>query len=112
MTTRATRGRQLVGAIHPGTGKALNNILSGTISIDPGSIGAASRVATNFTLTGAVAGDPLFMNPPAGLNDDLLFVGCAVTADNQGTVYLYNPTGAPIDDAAATWTYTSLAVAA
>jgi hypothetical protein len=40
------------------------------------------------------------MNPPADLNDDLLFVGCAVTGTDEGTVYLYNPTGGSINDTA------------
>lgn len=75
----------------------------GTVSIDPGSIATVTRAGTTFALPGAKAGDVLVMQPPAALNDDLLFVGCDVTADDVGTVYLYNPTGSGIDDTARTW---------
>ena len=43
------------------------------------------------------------MTPPATLNDDLLYVGARVTADDTVTVYLYNPTGGGIDDGALDW---------
>lgn len=76
------------------------------VAINPASIAANSRGAITFTLTGAAVGDSISMQPPAALHDDLLFVGCRVTGADQGTVYLYNPTGAPIDDAETTWTVT------
>lgn len=108
MSTRATKGTQLVGAINIGGKKTVKGVLNSTVAIDPGSIAAATRAAVTFTLTGAKAGDALVLQPPAGLHDDLLFVGCEVTADDTGTVYLYNPTGSAIDDASATWRYTLL----
>jgi hypothetical protein len=35
-----------------------------------------SRGATTFTLTGAQRLEIIIVNPPADLNDDLIFVGC------------------------------------
>lgn len=87
------------------SGSAMYGITKGTVSINPASIAATSRAATTFTVTGAASGDILIMSPPAGLNDDLLFVGARVTGTDQGTVYLYNPTGGAIDDGALTWDY-------
>ena len=78
----------------------------GTIAIDPGSIGSVTRGAITWTLTGAAVGDRLVMEPPAALNDDLIYAGCRVTADNQATVYIYNPTGGTIEYASQTWNYT------
>jgi hypothetical protein len=102
---RITKGEASMGAVQVGTGDTVYGFDFGTVSINPASIAATSRGATTFTLTGAKTGDVLVMNPPSGLNDDLVFAGCAVTGTSEGTVYLYNPTGSAIDDAAATWTY-------
>lgn len=78
---------------------------TGTTSLDFASIAATTRGSVTFTLTGAAAGDMIHMQPPAGLEDDLLFVGAEVTGANTVTVYLYNPTAGAIDPAAATWRY-------
>jgi len=84
----------------------MKKIIAASVSINPASIAATSRGATTFTVTGAVVGDRITMEPPEGLNDDLLFVGARVTAADTATVYLYNPTIAAIDDVALTWDYT------
>jgi len=102
---RITKGEASMGALVVGTTDVVYGFDFGTISINPDSIATVTRGATTFTLTGAKVGDVLVMNPPAALNDDLLYVGCAVTGDDEGTVYLYNPTVGAIDNAAATWTY-------
>lgn len=102
---RITKGEASMGAVQVGTGDVVYGFDFGTVSIDPASIAATTRVGTDFTLTGAKVGDVLVLNPPAGLNDDLIFAGAAVTADNTGTVYLYNPTAGAINDTARTWTY-------
>jgi sarcosine oxidase gamma subunit len=102
---RITKGEAAVGAIIIGSGDTVYGTDFGTASVNPASIPATSRVATTFTITGAKVGDVLVVNPPADLNDDLLFVGAAITADNTATVYLYNPTADEIDDSARTYTY-------
>jgi hypothetical protein len=45
------------------------------------------------------------LQPPSTLNNDLLYVGCRVTAANTLTIYLYNTTGGTIDDGALNWDY-------
>jgi hypothetical protein len=93
-----------------GGGSLIKKIASGTVSLDPGNIATVTRGTVTFTLTGARAGDVIVMQPPAALNDDLIFAGAAVTADDTVTVYLYNPTGGGINDGANDWTYTWLDV--
>lgn len=102
---RITKGEAAVGAMQIGTGDTVYGTDAGTTSLDPGSIGATTRGSVTFTLTGAKTGDIVVMNPPAGLNDDLIFCGATVTAADTVTVYLYNPTAGSINDTASTWTY-------
>jgi len=102
---RLTRGEAAVGALQIGTNDTVYGIEFGTVAIDPASIAATSRGATTFTLTGAKTTDIIIVNPPSGLNDDLLFVGAAVTAANTVSIYLYNPTASAIDQAEATFSY-------
>lgn len=103
--TRITRATGMLGGVNIGGGSTIYQIKTGTVSINPGSIAAVTRAGTTFTVTGAAAGDVLVLNPPAALNDDLLYVGAAVTGANEGTVYLYNASGDAIDDSARDWRY-------
>ena len=96
---------QVEGLIIGTEGSLLLRARVGTISVDPASIAAVTRGAPTFTLAGAKVGDIIVAQPPAALNDDLVFCGADVTADNTVTLYLYNPTAGPIDDAAQTWRY-------
>lgn len=112
---RATKGTSLVGSLHldgshntVGPGPILFNIQHGTVSVNPASLAATTKAGTAVTLAGIAVGDMVVMEPPATLEDDLLFCGAAVTNDDEVTIYLYNPTGAPIDGAALTWRYTWL----
>jgi hypothetical protein len=84
--------------------KNLNGFLSGTVSVNPPSILATSRASVSVTIAGVVATDIVVMEPPATLNDDLIYCGCEAGA---GVVYvnIYNPTGAAIDDSARDWKY-------
>lgn len=102
-----TRGKAKVGGLVIGpTGGLIKTLKTATVSINPASIAATTRGATTFTVTGAAVGDLLIMQPPATLNDDLVFAGCAITAADTGTVYLYNTTAGAIDDVALSWVYT------
>lgn len=105
MANRFTKGKGLFGALNVGGGADISKISSGTVSLNPGSISATTRGTVTFTLTGADTTDIIVMTPPAALDDDLLFVGAAVTSANTVTVYLYNPTAGAIDDSARTWSY-------
>jgi hypothetical protein len=86
-------------------GTQLSKLRMGTIAIDPPSVASVSRGAATATLTGAKVGDVVVLLPPAALNDDLVFCGADVTADDTLTAYLYNPTGGAIDDSSRTWRY-------
>ena len=102
---RLTRGEAAVGALQIGDNDTVYGIEFGTVAIDPANLNATSRGATTFTLTGAKTTDIIIVNPPATLNDDLIFAGAAVTADDTVTIYIYNPTAGSIDQASATFSY-------
>ena len=102
---RLTRGEAAVGALQIGTNDTVYGIEFGTVAIDPASLAATTRAATTFTLTGAKTTDIIIVNPPSTLNDDLLFVGAAVTAADTVSIYFYNPTASAIDQASATFSY-------
>jgi hypothetical protein len=91
-----------------GSGSTVYTVTSGTISIDPGNIASTTKGSVTFTLTGASTTDRIFLQPPTGLNSGLLYCGADITASNTVTIYLYNTTGAGIDDGANTWKYTFL----
>jgi hypothetical protein len=105
LVNRLTKGEAAVGALQIGDNDMVYGIEFGTVAIDPASINATTRGATTFTLTGAATTDIIIVNPPATLNDDLIFAGAAVTAADTVTIYLYNPTAAGIDQASATFSY-------
>jgi len=106
MKMQITDGVALVGGINVGGGNIdLTKINNGSVSVNPGSIATVARGAIAVTIAGVAVGDIVHMIPPAGLNDDLLFVGVRVTAANTVNIYLYNPTVGAIDDGALTWDY-------
>lgn len=102
---RISRGEVSMGAASIGGKDTVYGIDFGTVALDPGSISTVSRGTVTFTLTGAKTTDIIIMNPPSGLNDDLIFAGARITAADTVTVYLYNPTGGSIDDGELTWSY-------
>jgi hypothetical protein len=78
----------------------------GTVSLNPGSIAAASQGTVTGTITGAKQGDQVFMTPQ-GLDNKLAFAGAKITADDTVTVYLNNVIDATtaVDGASLTWDY-------
>lgn len=106
-THQLLRGKARLGSLTiGGSGTLVKKLVTSTVSLNPASIASVTRVGTTFTVTGAATGDVLIAQPPATLNDDLVYVGCAITAANTGTIYLYNPTGGAIDDGALNWIVT------
>lgn len=105
VVNRISKGEVAVGALVVGDNDTVYGIEFGTVALDPGSISTVSRGTVTFTLTGAATTDIIIMNPPATLNDDLIFAGARVTSANTVTVYLYNPTGGSINDGELTWSY-------
>lgn len=84
-------------------GSAIKKIKSGTIAINPAEIGAGAILKQTFTLTGAAAGDLVVMIPPDAIEAGLVPLGTRVTAANTVTLYILNPTAAPINGADLTW---------
>ncbi len=83
----------------------IQGIQTGTVSLDPGSIGAQTRGSVTFNLPGAAPGDIVILQPPTGLNAGLAYAGARVTAANTVSVFIANITGVSIDDGAQTWEY-------
>jgi hypothetical protein len=90
------------GTLRVGGGTVVANILSATATLDFPSIGSNGTETLTITVTGAVAGDSVFLGCPAGLDADLVF--CAsVTAADTVTVRMHNSSGGSIDPASATF---------
>jgi hypothetical protein len=90
------------GTLRVGGGTVVANILSATATLDFGSIGSNATETLTITVTGAVAGDSVFLGCPAGLDAGLVF--CAsVTAADTVTVRMHNSTGGAVDQASATF---------
>ena len=77
--------------------------LSGTVSVDPPSIGAAAVGSVAVTIAGLKATDIVMLEPPAALETTLIPKGWVV-ADGQVTIYIYNAAGT-VDGTARNWTY-------
>lgn len=105
--TEFDQGFAHYGGLSVGKGAVADiyGIKTGQVSVNPPSIATVSRAAVAVTITGVKVGDKVVFEPPATLNDDLLFVGARVTGDDTVTIYIYNPTAGPIDDGALNWDY-------
>lgn len=82
-------------------GTAIVKHLSGTASLDFGSIAANTTAALDITITGAAAGDSVTITPDGVPEAGLVWSGLAGT--DKVTVRLGNVTTAAIDPAARTW---------
>jgi len=89
----------------------VSQVLRGTATVDPPSIGAAGKTSVTFTVTGAQVGDVVDVQPPAALETGLVVVAARVSALNTVQVDLYNPTAGAIDGTSRSWTYTVLGLA-
>jgi hypothetical protein len=87
-----------------GSGSDVTKITKAVVSIDPPSIAAGAVADVAVTVTGAVVGDSVVVNPPtAGLTAGLLVCQARVSAANTVTVRLHNASAGVIDEAAANW---------
>jgi hypothetical protein len=90
------------GTLRVGGGTVVANILSATATLDFPSIGSNGTETLTITVTGAVAGDSVFLGCPAGLDAGLVF--CAsVTAADTVTVRMHNSSGGSVDPASGTF---------
>lgn len=101
LTTFSGPVRSLNGFI-AGNGNTITKVLSGSASLNFGSIGAAAQADLTITITGAAVGDEVIMALPAAPTAGLIF-NAFVSAANTVTVRASNITAAPIDPAAATF---------
>jgi hypothetical protein len=90
------------GTLRVGGGTVVASILSATATLDFPSIGSNDTETLTMTVTGAVAGDSVFLGVPAGLDPGLIF--CAsVTAADTVTVRMHNSSGGSVDPASGTF---------
>lgn len=93
-------------SIAVGSGTAITKIVRGTVAVNPASVAADTVATQTFTLTGAVVGDSLTLNPPAaGLTAGLLVLQAWVSAADTISIVFFNHTASPIDEGSANWTY-------
>ena len=83
-------------------GLGIKAIATGTATVDPASIAANTGGTVDVTITGVATDDTIIFNPPA-LTAGLLYVGCRAQSANTARIFLFNVTGAPIDEPSGTW---------
>lgn len=88
-------------------GTTLTKMVKGTVTVNPASVAANSVSTQTFTLTGAMVGDSLQLNPPAaGLTTGLVVLPSWVSAADTVSIVFQNTTASPIDEPSGSWTYT------
>lgn len=76
--------------------------ITGTGTIDYGSIAAGAVGTGTVTVTGAVVGDAVAVGVPSTFNTGLLAFGFVSAADTV-TIRVFNGTGSPVDPASGTF---------
>jgi hypothetical protein len=90
------------GTLRVGGGTVVQTILSATATLNFPSISSNDTHTLTITVTGAVAGDSVFLGVPATLEAGLIF--CAsVTAADTVTVQMHNSSGGSVDPASGTF---------
>jgi hypothetical protein len=102
LTTFSGPVRSLNGFIASDGSKTITKVLSGSASLNFGSIGAAAQADLTITVTGAAVGDEVIMALPAAPAAGLVF-NAFVSATDTVTVRASNITAAPVDPDAATY---------
>jgi len=85
-----------------GSGATIAKVLSGSASLNFGSIAAAAQADLTITVTGAAAGDEVIMGLPAAPAAGIVF-NAFVSAANTVTIRASNISAASVDPAAATY---------
>lgn len=100
-----TSGSPTFAGLRIDSGPFIKQVLTGTISIDPGVINGHSRGFVDVTITGAAVGDIVIMQPPSGLDTALMYGGCVVTGADTVRVFIGNLANGNVNDGAQTWVY-------
>ena len=95
-------GRALLDDADAAAQRQTLGILSGSGTLDFGSIAAQESAELTVTVTGAATGDAVQLAPPSGIEANLTWCGYVSAADTV-TVRVSNATASPIDPASATW---------
>lgn len=102
LTTFSGPVRSLNGFIASDGSSTITKVLSGSASLDFGSISAATQADLTITVTGAAVGDEVVMALPAAPAAGIVF-NAFVSAANTVTVRASNISGSPVNPAAATY---------
>jgi hypothetical protein len=91
------------------TGRPTGNLVSGSFTLDPGSIAAGAQELETVTIPGVVVGDTVVINPAAALTAGLIAPGYVrVSAPNTVIFSIENNSAGAIDQASGTWYFTVL----
>jgi hypothetical protein len=89
-----------------GGGTTVTYVQKGTVAADLASISTLDVGEITLTITGAVVGDAVIVNPvAAGLTTGLFIADARVSATDTVKVRVYNSTGGSVDEASQLWTY-------
>jgi hypothetical protein len=102
LTTFSGPVRSLNGFIASDGSNTITKVLSGSASLDFGSITNATQASLTITVVGAAVGDEVIMALPAAPTAGLVF-NAFVSAADTVTVRASNISAAPVDPAAATF---------
>lgn len=90
------------GAVTIGGGTAITKVLSATATLDFPSISGNDTHLLTMTVTGAIAGNAVFIGVPAALDANLIWQA-SVTAADTVTIRMHNASGASVDPASGTY---------
>jgi hypothetical protein len=93
-----------VGRLNVGAGSNIKKIASATAVVAQTIIGAGNKESATFTLTGAAVGDIVIVEPPTGLDQNLIVSDIGVFSADTVTIKLYNKDNDP-KDAGGTYRY-------
>jgi hypothetical protein len=99
-----TGDAEVRGGLIVSSGTKVNNIIAGTISVDPASVGAGACLDTPVAVAAAAAGDRVMWTAPAGVTADISWGSYDGGVGNLG-LRICNATAAPIDPAVGDWGY-------
>jgi hypothetical protein len=102
LTTFSGPVRSLNGFIASDGSNTITKVLSGSASLDFGSITAAAQADLTITVTGAAVGDEVIMALPAAPAAGIVF-NAFVSAANTVTIRASNITALAVNPAAATY---------
>lgn len=90
------------GKVKIGGGTGISKVLSATATLDFPSIASNDTHSLTMTVTGAIAGNAVFIGVPAALDANLIWQA-SVTAADTVTIRMHNASGASVDPASGTY---------